>query len=286
MAKVAELAEPTTPAGGLDELLSSPLRRGRARGAGLRPRTPGPTRHRIAARSPLVPLVVGVDSSTSACKVQVRDVDTGAVVASGRAAHSPTSPPRSEQHPSEWESGIPRRLRRGRPSRRDRPRRHCRRRATARARRPRRRRRGPAARQALERHRVRRRHRHRSSLPSPAARRAGRTACGSVPVPSFTITKLHWLRRCEPETFRRTAAVLLPHDWLTFRLTGRRTTDRGDASGTGLLVARGKTATARISSARERRRRLGRRTARGARSRRRRRRVGAARGCLVAAGHG
>jgi xylulokinase len=27
--------------------------------------------------------------------------------------------------------------------------------------------------------------------------------------------------------------VLLPHDWLSFRLTGRRTTDRGDASGTG-----------------------------------------------------
>jgi xylulokinase len=31
----------------------------------------------------------------------------------------------------------------------------------------------------------------------------------------------------------RTASVLLPHDWLTFRLTGRRVTDRGDASGTG-----------------------------------------------------
>ena len=41
------------------------------------------------------------------------------------------------------------------------------------------------------------------------------------------------MRRCEPETFRRVASVLLPHDWLTFRLTGRRTTDRGDASGTG-----------------------------------------------------
>ena len=26
---------------------------------------------------------------------------------------------------------------------------------------------------------------------------------------------------------------MLPHDWLTFRLTGRRVTDRGDASGTG-----------------------------------------------------
>jgi xylulokinase len=67
----------------------------------------------------------------------------------------------------------------------------------------------------------------------PGGQAAWARACGSVPLPSFTIAKLHWLRRCEPETFRRVAAVLLPHDWLTFRLTGRRTTDRGDASGTG-----------------------------------------------------
>jgi xylulokinase len=53
-----------------------------------------------------VPLVLGVDSSTSACKVQVRDADTGVVVASGRAPHSPTSPPRSEQQPSEWERAF------------------------------------------------------------------------------------------------------------------------------------------------------------------------------------
>jgi xylulokinase len=58
-------------------------------------------------------------------------------------------------------------------------------------------------------------------------------ACGSVPVASFTITKLAWLRRCEPEVFRRVESVLLPHDWLTARLTGAVTTDRGDASGTG-----------------------------------------------------
>jgi xylulokinase len=52
-------------------------------------------------------------------------------------------------------------------------------------------------------------------------------------VASFTITKLRWLRRNEPDVFRRVARVLLPHDWLTGRLTGRCTTDRGDASGTG-----------------------------------------------------
>jgi xylulokinase len=57
--------------------------------------------------------------------------------------------------------------------------------------------------------------------------------CGSVPVASFTITKLAWLHRCEPDVFARVAHVLLPHDWLTSQLTGRLTTDRGDASGTG-----------------------------------------------------
>jgi xylulokinase len=62
---------------------------------------------------------------------------------------------------------------------------------------------------------------------------------GSVPTASFTVTKLRWLADHEPETAGRTAHVLLPHDWLTWRLTGWRdgpvepATDRGDASGTG-----------------------------------------------------
>src|SRR4249919_3576426 len=47
-------------------------------------------------------LVLGVDSSTQSTKVEVRDLDTGRVVARGRAAHPPTTPPRSEQQPSDW----------------------------------------------------------------------------------------------------------------------------------------------------------------------------------------
>src|SRR5690606_16450940 len=63
-------------------------------------------------------------------------------------------------------------------------------------------------------------------------------ATGSVPVASYTVTKLAWLREHEPEHAARTAAVALPHDWLTWRLrgTGRLedlVTDRSDASGTG-----------------------------------------------------
>ncbi|WP_394821542.1 xylulokinase [Pendulispora albinea] len=58
---------------------------------------------------------------------------------------------------------------------------------------------------------------------------------GSVPVASFTVTKLRWLAEHEPESASKVAAVMLPHDWLTWQLGGRgeRTTDRGDASGTG-----------------------------------------------------
>src|SRR4051794_38866415 len=58
-------------------------------------------------------------------------------------------------------------------------------------------------------------------------------AVGTVPVASLTITKLAWLRRSEPDVFAAIATVLLPHDWLTLRLTGRRVPHPGDASGTG-----------------------------------------------------
>jgi xylulokinase len=61
-------------------------------------------------------------------------------------------------------------------------------------------------------------------------------AVGLVPVASFTVTKLRWLADHEPDHAKWTAAVLLPHDWLTWRLAGGQAepvTDRGDASGTG-----------------------------------------------------
>lgn len=56
---------------------------------------------------------------------------------------------------------------------------------------------------------------------------------GLRPVASFTVCKWAWLRRTEPDLARAVAAIRLPHDYLTERLTGRGTTDRGDASGTG-----------------------------------------------------
>src|ERR1700728_3185395 len=60
---------------------------------------------------------------------------------------------------------------------------------------------------------------------------------GSVPSASFTVTKLRWLAEHEPGNAARVAQVLLPHDWLTWRLgADEPVTDRGDASGTGYFA--------------------------------------------------
>jgi xylulokinase len=56
---------------------------------------------------------------------------------------------------------------------------------------------------------------------------------GTVPVASVTATKWSWLRRNEPGAAKATAAIRLPHDFLTERLSGAAVTDRGDASGSG-----------------------------------------------------
>ena len=51
-------------------------------------------------------VVLGIDSSTQSVKVEVRDVDTGRLVASGRASHPSTTPPQSEQDPTTWWNAL------------------------------------------------------------------------------------------------------------------------------------------------------------------------------------
>ena len=176
-------------------------------------------------------LVAGVDSSTQSTKVEVRDVETGIVVGSGRAPHPPTDAaglgagpaglvgrarpwrgPRRGTQPTSPRSRSPRSST-GSSSPTPRARR-CGRRSsgTTPSRRP-----TPAG----------------CSGSSTAVPRRGPTACGSVPVAAFTIAKLSWLHRSEPDVFGRMERVMLPHDWLAWRLTGEYGTDRGDASGTG-----------------------------------------------------
>ena len=62
---------------------------------------------------------------------------------------------------------------------------------------------------------------------------------GNRALTGFTAPKLLWLRAHEPETYARIRHVLLPKDYVRFRLTGERTIDAADASGTLLFdVAR------------------------------------------------
>lgn len=54
-------------------------------------------------------------------------------------------------------------------------------------------------------------------------------------LPNFTLTKFLWVRENEPKNWRRVRSVMLPKDYVRFRLTGDRAIDMADASGTLLL---------------------------------------------------
>ncbi|HET8640954.1 MAG TPA: xylulokinase, partial [Pseudonocardiaceae bacterium] len=178
-------------------------------------------------------LVAGVDSSTQSCKVVVRDAATGELVRHGRAGH----PDGTETDPEHWWRALQ-----------------------------------DAARDAGglddvaaisvagqqhgmvcldERGRVvrpallwndTRSARAAAELVAELGAEQWADAVGTVPVASLTVTKLRWLAEHEPVHAARTAAVCLPHDWLTWRLRGavgldELTTDRSDASGTGYFDA-------------------------------------------------
>ncbi|MEP6852288.1 MAG: xylulokinase [bacterium] len=187
-------------------------------------------------------LVAGIDSSTQSCKVVVRDAATGTLVRSGRAAH----PDGTEIEPRHWESAAAAAIseagglddvaavavggqQHGMVGLDED---------------------GTVVRPALLWNDTRSAGAARDLIGELGGAQAWADACGSVPVASFTVTKLRWLAEHEPEHAARTAAVCLPHDWLTWRLThagfgGSASgpggapalealiTDRGDASGTG-----------------------------------------------------
>ncbi|GAA0450174.1 xylulokinase [Actinoplanes capillaceus] len=177
-------------------------------------------------------LVAGIDSSTQSCKVVIRDAETGELVRQGRAAH----PDGTEVHPDAWWAALQQAI--GEAGGLDDV---------------------AAASVAGQQHgmvvldddgEV-----VRPALLWNDTRSAGAAAdlieelgggdkwadaVGIVPVASFTLTKLRWLARNEPENAARVSTVCLPHDWLTWKLSGKSGlyTDRSDASGTLYWSAR------------------------------------------------
>ncbi len=183
-------------------------------------------------------LVAGVDSSTQSCKVVIRDLETGAVVRSGRASH----PDGTSVHPDHWWKALLTAIEQaggladvaaisvgGQQ--------HGMVALDAQ---------GRIVRDALLWNDTRSAQAARDLIAEFGAQTLVDRS-GLVPVASFTSTKLRWLRDAEPENAAKVAAVALPHDWLTWRLMGygpadesplgpvleALTTDRSDASGTG-----------------------------------------------------
>ncbi len=181
-----------------------------------------------------MPVVLGVDSSTQSTKVELRDVETGAPRGVGRAPHPATTPPRSEQDPNAWWEALETAATAAGVSNHD----------------------VACVAIAGQQHglvvldaagtvvRPAKLWNDTESAPDAAwlveqlgGPQTWADACGSVPVAAFTITKLSWLHRSEPDAWARLERVCLPHDWLTLQLTGSFVTDRGDASGTGYFDA-------------------------------------------------
>jgi xylulokinase len=68
------------------------------------------------------------------------------------------------------------------------------------------------------------------------------------PLTNFTLTKLLWVRRNEPQNWQRVAHVMLPKDYVRFRLTGDFAIDMADASGTLLLDVAGRKWSSEVAS--------------------------------------
>ena len=58
---------------------------------------------------------------------------------------------------------------------------------------------------------------------------------GNIAFAGFTAPKLLWVRKYEPENFRRIRRIMLPKDYLAYRMTGVHSTDYSDAAGMLLL---------------------------------------------------
>jgi xylulokinase len=178
-------------------------------------------------------IVVGVDSSTQSCTVEFRDAVSGKFLGRGSTPHTATNPPVSEQNPLEWWDALVLIFNK------------------------------TCADNSIDKSAI--------AAISVAAQCHGLVTLdgNNLPVrpaklwndttsapqsqklitqygadfwlkkvnsiigPSFTITKIAWLKENEPVNFDKTEHFLLPHDYLTFKFSGKFVTDRAGGSCTG-----------------------------------------------------
>jgi xylulokinase len=174
-------------------------------------------------------LVAGIDSSTQSTKLVVIDADDGTIVETHSAPHAPEiSGERAESDPEEWWSALRDVL--ARSAHRD----------DIRAI-------GIGAQQrgmvlsGSDRTSLRRAvlwcdQRSVSDATAMTEALGGAHVAaeliGSPPLPAYTATLWHWLRRTEPDIVGSVQRVHQPHGWLVWRLTGQHVIDPGDASTT------------------------------------------------------
>jgi len=72
---------------------------------------------------------------------------------------------------------------------------------------------------------------------------------GNSVAAGYTASKILWLKQHEPQNYARLAAVLLPHDYINYWLTGEQKTEFGDASGTAYFDVKTRTWSAVILNA-------------------------------------
>jgi xylulokinase len=64
---------------------------------------------------------------------------------------------------------------------------------------------------------------------------------GNAMLTGYTAPKIRWVHKNEPQNWEKTASVLLPHDYINWWLTGVKSMEYGDASGTALLDVKTRT---------------------------------------------
>ena len=64
---------------------------------------------------------------------------------------------------------------------------------------------------------------------------------GNAMLPGYTAPKILWVRQNEPQNWHESATVMLPHDYINWWLSGEKSMEYGDASGTALLDVKTRT---------------------------------------------